>query len=99
MKYYKYIRIILIFIPIIILAVLFYKDFNPQGYLRIDYDFCRQSPFISKFSPHGRVLKIKKDRGECAQQMVIDPVYFDIRLPQKFDTARIKFWYRKDPEV
>ena len=29
--------------------------------------------------------------------MVIDPVYFDVRLPQKFDQARLKLWYQKDP--
>jgi len=100
MKYYKYIRIVLILIPIIILAVLFYKDFNPDGYLKVDYDFCREDPFVSKFSPTGRVLEIEKIKTvagkDCQQKMVVDPVYFDVRLTQKFDQARLKLWYQKD---
>ena len=31
--------------------------------------------------------------------MVIDPVYFDLRLPQKFDQARIKLWYQKESQT
>ncbi len=96
MTYYKYIRIILILIPVSILAVLVYKDFNPAGYLKVDYDFCHSDPFISKFSPHGRVLDIQQQGTDCTQPMVIDPVYFDLRLPQQFDQARIKLWYQKD---
>ncbi len=97
MKYYKFIKAVLISVPVILLAVLLYKDFNPSGYLKISYDFCHPTPFISKLSPHGRVLDIQHNRGECSQQMVIDPVYFDVRLPQRFERAVLKIWYRKDP--
>jgi len=99
MKYYKIFKIILIIIPIFILVILFYKDFNPRGYLKVDYDFCREDPFVSKFSPQGRVLDIQKNRGECSQEMIIDPVYFDVRLPQKFNSARLKIWYKKNPQT
>jgi hypothetical protein len=95
MKYFKFIRIILIFIPIVILGTLVYKDFVPTGYLKVGYDFCSADPFISKFSPNGRVLGIEN----CTQAMVIDPVYFDVRLPQSFDEARIKLWYQKDSDT
>ncbi len=98
MKYYKFIKAVLISVPVILLAVLLYKDFNPSGYLKISYDFCRPTPFISKLSPYGRVLDIQHNRGECSQQMVIDPVYFDVRLPQRFERAVLKIWYRKDPQ-
>lgn len=102
MKDYQYILIVLILIPVIILAVLFYQDFNPDGYLKVDYDFCREDPFVSKFSPPGRVLEIEKIKTvaaeDCRQKMVIDPVYFDVRLPQKFDQARLKLWYQKDAD-
>lgn len=81
------------------MAILFYKDFNPRGYLKVDYDFCHPTPFISKFSPHGRVLDIQKNRKECTQKMAIDPVYFDVRLPQKFNQAQIKLWYKKEADT
>jgi len=99
MRAYKIIKIILILIPIIILAVLVYKDFNPSGYLKVGYDFCREEPFISKFSPLGRVLAVERINGACSQKMVIDPVYFDVRLPQKFNTARVKLWYQKNSQT
>ncbi len=99
MKYYKYIRIILILIPIITLGCLVYKDISPKGILKVDYDFCKEDPFVSKFSPMGRVLEIEKNRGECSQEMVIDPVYFDVRLPQSFSKAKLRVWYRKNEEV
>ncbi len=103
MAHYKYLRIILISTPVIFLAVLLYKDFNPAGHLKVDYDFCDETPFVSKFSPHGRVLDIEKiktlDKKYCQEKMVIDPVYFDVRLPQKFNEARLKLWYRKSNNV
>ena len=99
MKYYKYIRIILILIPIIFLSILVYKDFNPAGYLKVCNNFCRPNPFNSDFSQHGRVLDIQQDKNGCIQQMVIDPVYLDVRLPQKFTQARLKIWYQKEPET
>lgn len=99
MKYYKYIRLILILIPLIILAGLIYQDINPQGYLKLSYDFCQPTPFISEFSPHGRVLDVQENETGCTQAMVIDPVYFDLRLPQRFDEVRIKLWYQKDPST
>jgi len=95
MRHYNYIKIILILVPILILGILIYKDFNPAGYLKVSYDFCQPTPFISKLSPHGRVLDIQKNRGECSQSMVIDPVYFDVRLPQRFARAQLKVWYQK----
>jgi hypothetical protein len=103
MKYYKYIRMILILIPIIILGVLAYKHICPGGVLKVDYDFCREDPFISQWSPMGRMLEIQKSSGQaekyCYQEMVIDPVYFDVRLPQSFRAAKIKLWYEKNDET
>ncbi len=95
MKFYKYIKMILILTPIVGLAFLFYKDFNPAGYLKVDYDFCHPTPFVSKLSPHGRVLDVQKNGNNCYQTMVIDPVYFDVRLPQRFQQVKLKIWYKK----
>ncbi len=99
-KPYNYFRSTLIAIPIVILAVLVYKDINPSGYLYAEHDFCTlHHPMISKFSPHGRILDIDKNDVGCTQRMVIDPVYFDVRMPQTYDQARIKLWYKKDNSV
>lgn len=94
---------ILILIPIIILGVLAYKHICPGGVLKVDYDFCREDPFISELSPMGRVLEIKnaeiENENYCYQEMVIDPVYFDVRLPQSFRGAELKVWFQSKPGV
>ncbi|NMC51647.1 hypothetical protein GYA54_02895 [Candidatus Kuenenbacteria bacterium] len=103
MPIYKYIRFILIAAPIIFLGFLIYKDLVPSGRLITNYDFCDLNPFASSWSPHGRVLAIEKIKmgGDkyCQQKMVIDPVYFDIRLPQRFNEARLTVWYQKKSET
>lgn len=96
MNNYKYIRTILILIPILILGILLYCHICPSGNLKVNYDFCAEDPFVSKFSPIGRVLEIEKYKNYCQQKMVIDPVYFDIRLPQSFQSANLKIWYKKN---
>ncbi len=103
MSYYKYTRLILIAIPAIFLGHLLYQDFSPSGRLVVDYDFCSLNPFVSVWSPHGRVLDIEEiktaDEKFCQQKMVIDPVYFDVRLPQNFATARLTVWYQKSSQT
>jgi hypothetical protein len=103
MSHYRYFKIIFILIPVIFLGFLVYQDVVPGGRLLVDYDFCHESPFISNFSPAGRVLPIEKIKTNnskyCQQKMIIDPVYFDIRLPQGFDEVRLIIWYKKLAET
>src|SRR3989338_10087689 len=85
-----------------VIAVLFLyffvKDLNPSGELSVSYNLCRPSPYISEFSPHGRVLDIETHDGHCTQRMVIDPVYVDVRLPQRYDTATMTVVFQKSDE-
>src|SRR3989338_5188570 len=86
-----------------VIAVLFLyffvRDLNPSGELSVSFNLCKPSPYISELSPHGRVLDIEKNDGYCVQKMVIDPVYVDVRLPQRYDTARMVVVYRKLNEL
>ena len=97
-KFYKVIRLIIIAAPVILFVFLFYRYLIPSGKLAVNYDFCNESPFISRLSPDGRVLPIEKEQAFCQQKMVIDPVYFDVRLPQSFRQAEIFLEYKKPPE-
>ena len=66
-----------------------YQYINPSGQLLVTYDFCQdETPYFSGLSPHGRVLDI--DEQGCHQRMVIDQVYFDVRLPQSYRMVEIK---------
>jgi hypothetical protein len=44
------------------------------------------------------VLEIEEKDDYCVQKMVIDPVYIDVRLPQRYDTATLTMVYQKPDE-
>jgi len=84
---------------VIALASFLIIDLNPSGILDVSYHLCDPSPYVSEFSPHGRVLDIERKNGYCTQTMVIDPVYVDVRLPQQYDRVTIQLRYRKEEGV
>ncbi len=85
MKYYKTIRVVFVLVPVLVFGYFSYKYVNPSGVLEFEYDFCRETtPYVSGLTPKGRVLDIEKTKTRCEQRMVIDPVYFDVRLPQSY---------------
>ncbi len=86
-----------IFLSVIILFFLYFfvRDLNPSGKLSVNYDFCRPSPYVSELSPKGRVLDIERVEGYCFQRMVIDPVYVDVRLPQRYDAVTVSAVFKK----
>lgn len=90
---YKYIKAILISIPILTLFYLFNKQFPLNGKLEIVYDFKNPNGFIGKLNPSGRLDEIKKTDGEYSQTMKIDPVYFDLELPSNYQKATIQITY------
>lgn len=93
--WYKYIRYIIFAVPVIALAFFSYKYINPSGTLEIRYDFCKEeTPYVSGLSPHGRVLDIHEK--ECIQEMIIDPVYFDVRLSQSYRFVTVHLDIEKD---
>ncbi len=105
-RYYWIIKAILILIPIVALGYFGYRYINPSGTLEINYDFCNEAtPYMSGLSPNGRVLDIEelkaqnpKPKIRCLQRMVIDPVYFDVRLPQSYRKVTLEVTLDKDPE-
>jgi len=95
---YRLIRCLLWCIIVAAFVWFFIRDLNPSGTLTVSYDLCRPSPYISEFSPLGRVLDIEKRDGYCVQKMVIDPIYVDVRLPQRYDTATMTVVFQKSDE-
>ncbi|MFH1564970.1 MAG: hypothetical protein ABIC82_03920 [bacterium] len=91
---YKYIKTILILIPILALFYLFNKQFPLNGKLEIVYDFKKPNAFISHLYPIGRLSEISKTDGKHSQTIKIDPVYFDLELPANYQTATIQMTYQ-----
>jgi len=94
-KGYLLIRIILILIPSLALGWFGYSYINPVGELAFEYDFCTpETAYFSGLSPDGRVLEL--DTKKCNQEVVIDPAYFDLRLPQSFEKLSIGLVHSKE---
>ncbi len=91
----KTLRIILILIILAILIWLFVLDFVPGDKLEINYDFCNRESMITELSPGNRLWPIKEVNNECYQDIASSPVYFDIRVPQHFNSAEIEIKYIK----
>lgn len=94
-KIFTIFRTIIFIAPFIGAVFLVYQYIIPSGKLEVNYDFCHESPFISRLSPDGRVLPIARNGDFCQQKMVIDPVYFDVRLPQSFQKAEVVVNFKK----
>lgn len=98
MKNYKYIKTILILIPILILCYLFNKQFPLNGKLEIVYDFKKPNAFIGNLNPNGRLSNIRKEDDKYYQTIIIDPVYFDLELPANYQKATIQVNYQSKTE-
>jgi len=94
-KLIKTTRVILYIMIGMVFVWFFLHDLNPSGVLEVSYNLCKPSPYISELSPHGRVLEIEKKQGYCEQKMVIDPVYVDVRLPQRYDRVWVRLEYTR----
>ncbi|MCX6785512.1 MAG: hypothetical protein NTZ18_01505 [Candidatus Komeilibacteria bacterium] len=93
---YKASRIIIILAPFVILGWLIKQDLALTGRLEFTYDFSHDSPVITDLFPAGRCSQIfqVKDKQEFFQQIFNEPVYFEVRMPQKFDTATVEITYQ-----
>ncbi|NCF75489.1 MAG: hypothetical protein GWO87_03325 [Xanthomonadaceae bacterium] len=90
------IRIILILLPILAFVFLVDKNFALSGKIEAVYNFDKNNPIISILKPSGRALKIEKNKNnDYSQSIIIDPVYFDLYLPTKFQKVKLIFIYQK----
>ena len=93
---HQLIRIILISLPILAFIFLVNKNFAFSGITKAVYNFDKNSPIISILKPSGRALAIEKDaNNDQFQQIIIDPVYFDLYLSTKFQKVKLIFIYQK----
>ena len=80
---------------------LLYMAIVPSGKITYVYDFANgdyqlagADKFISQLTPEERVEEIK-DRS---QKIIGDPVYFSLRLPRKFNKAKLTLEYKNESE-
>src|SRR3989339_850303 len=93
-------RITVIILPFIILTVLIRKDLVLTGHLEFTYDFSQDSPVITNLFPANRLSEIYQVKGkhDFWQEIRSEPVYFEARLPQQFDTAEVEVIYQNQSQ-
>ncbi|MDP2586467.1 MAG: hypothetical protein Q8P32_01725 [Candidatus Komeilibacteria bacterium] len=93
---YQVSRVIIIIVPFIVLGWLIKKDLALSGHLEFNYDFNQDSPVITNLFPANRLTQVNFDQTSKQhwQTVIQEPVYFEARLPQKFDTARVEVVYQ-----
>jgi len=91
-KFKLTIRTILWFILTIITICLFYLAIVPFGKIAYVYDFQKPSEFILPLTPVERVEPAQNG----SQKIIGDPVYFSLRTPRTFDTAKIRIKYKNN---
>jgi len=91
----KIYRVILIVLALVFLVWLLNKNIVSEGKLYISKDFCEKSNFISELYPEERVGLIEKQDGICWQKIFVEPVYFKVKVPRTFDTAKATIHYNE----
>lgn len=93
--WHKFIRVILIFFPIVTLGWLVMKEINPSGRMEAVYDVWHESPFISKLYPKDRISGIKQDADNEPYRIFIrEPVYFDLKPNDNFLEVAVTIKYK-----
>ena len=94
-------RIFLGLVLAVVVAWLLYMVVVPGGKITYTYDFKEKNyrlsganKFIGKLMPEERVEPISG--GE--QKIIGDPVYFSLRLPRKFNKAKLTLEYKNESE-
>jgi hypothetical protein len=92
---HKFIRVILIFAPIVVLGWLTVKEIVPSGRAAATYDMRRETPFISKLYPKDRVSEIQEDADhEFYRALLDEPVYFDLNPSDNFLEVAVTIKYK-----
>ena len=93
---YKITKLIIVILPIVGLVVLIYLDLAPAGHLEFIYDFSKDSPVVTNLFPANRMTEVNQIKNSESYWQAIkqDPVYFEVRLPQKFDLAKVEVFYQ-----
>ncbi len=94
----KIVKLIIYFLPIILLGWLINKHFAPFGYLEIDNDLSNRSPLISSLYPTDRVSSIETEHGASYQELKSGVVYFDVSMPRIFSEAEVTIVFQNETQ-
>lgn len=103
-QFIRVLKLVIVVVPFFGLLYLLYLDVAPSGQLQFTYDFSKDSPAITNLFPANRLTEVNKTvirpgnqesrQSVYWQAIKTEPVYFEVRLPQKFDRAKVKVVYQ-----
>lgn len=95
----KNIRAIVIFIFIAVFLWLASQNFSLSGKFETEYDFSKPSAFVSHLMPPIRTGQIQEYNGIYFQEILYDPVYFDVKVPYgDFKKAKLTLEYENEAQ-
>lgn len=90
------VRLSLIILPLFFLTLMFWSDLAPSGTKFIISDLANYSPDISRIYPEGRLKAPERVDGGWRQEVLAEPIYFDVKLPRRLNQAEVYLWYKKE---
>ncbi len=102
--YMRVVHIIASFIAVLcvmaIIGWLIFKNIVPFGIFISHWRPGEPSALIRPLLPESRLLPVLvSPKGTPYQSIVEEPVHFDVRLPQSFDTATVRLFYAGEPNI
>lgn len=79
---------------LVLLSVLFWRDIAPSGRVSLNDNLAGYHPSISELFPTGRLSAMEKHNDGFEQVVLVEPVYFTVRLPREMEQARVRLRYR-----
>ncbi|PJE75853.1 hypothetical protein COV04_02825 [Candidatus Uhrbacteria bacterium CG10_big_fil_rev_8_21_14_0_10_48_11] len=87
---------VLLCLPAVVLAWLLYKDTLPSGQYEMSANFSHETARASVLYPKGRVAVMRDKNGEEVVLVNAEPLYLDVRLPRRLDTALVTVTYASE---
>lgn len=92
-SYFRWIQFVLWAMPVLLFGFLFSRYFVFSGTLDFSYDLQGKSPYVSVV-PESRISEIRFDEAGSYRNILAEPVYFDVRVPQAFRTGEVTITFR-----
>ena len=89
-------RVTLFALPFLIVVLAVYQDINPSGMRSFSAHIGTPAAMISALFPEQRLDAVSRSAGQRIREQ---PVYFTVRYPHRYDTARVRVNLSSDHTV
>lgn len=87
-------RLFFAIIGVAVFAGLLWQYSAPAGFLELEYNFLKPTPYFSLLGPEERLSAAHQENSLAWQEMIFEPIYFNLRLPRVLKKAEIYIKYK-----